>query len=81
MEGFFIVLAVFSVPLAAIASSTWLRHKKMQLEAGGMTPQLQQRLLMIENENRELKSRVETLETIATGLEGADGPKQLDAPR
>ena len=34
MEGIFILMIIFSVPLSVIASRTWLKHKQLELEAG-----------------------------------------------
>lgn len=71
MQEAFIVAVVFSVPLAAILGGYWVRVKRIELESGGPARELDARLRALEAENRELRSRVETLETIATS----------DAPR
>lgn len=59
-----IIAIVFSVPLAAIIGSFWVRVKRMEFEAGGRDHEPRMRAL--EAENRELRQRVETLETIVT---------------
>ena len=79
----FVILAVFSVPLAAILSSSWVKVQKLKLESGG-GPETATRLQRLEAENAELRQRVETLETIATtpvGIEGARAFKELEAPK
>lgn len=64
-----ILLIVFSVPLAAIVGGYWVKVKRMELESGGRD--LDPRMRALEAENRELRQRVEVLETIVTS----------DAPR
>ncbi len=59
-----IIAIVFSVPLAAIVGSFWVRVKRMEFEAGGRDQEPRMRAL--EAENRELRQRIETLETIVT---------------
>jgi predicted nuclease with TOPRIM domain len=80
-----IVLIVFSVPLSAIIGSFWLKAKRIEHESGGST--LEPRLRALEAENRELRQRVETLETIVTSDEPHRGstrvrvqPTQTAAP-
>ena len=83
MLAVFIILAVFSVPLVAIISSAWLKAKKLELDGGGGT-ELRRKVALLEAQNAELASRIETLETIATsptGLEGMRELKQLEAPK
>lgn len=62
-----ILAIVMSVPLAAIVGSFWVRVKRMEFEAGGRD--LDPRLRALEAENRELRQRVEVLETIVTSDE------------
>ena len=64
-----IVAIVFSVPLAAILGAYWVRVKRMEFEAGARD--VEPRLRALEAENRELRQRVETLETIATDADPA----------
>lgn len=68
-----IVAIVFSVPLAAIVGAYWVRVKRMELESGAPARETEARLRALESENRELRSRVEVLETIVTS---DDAPKQ-----
>jgi hypothetical protein len=71
MTAVLILLAIFSVPLGGILARTVLKWRRMELESGRAgNPQLEARLTVLERENRELRSRMETLETIA-----------IDAPR
>ncbi len=65
-----IVAIVFSVPLAAILGSYWVKVKSMEFAAGGRDQE--PRLRALEAENRELRQRVEVLETIVT----SDDPKR-----
>ncbi len=64
-----IVAIVFSVPLAAILGAYWVRVKRMEFEAGARD--VEPRLRALEAENRELRQRVEVLETIATDADPA----------
>jgi len=64
-----IIAIVFSVPLAAILGAYWVRVKRMEFEAGARD--VEPRLRALEAENRELRQRVETLETIATDADPA----------
>lgn len=80
MTAAIIILAVFSVPLTAILSSAWLKAKKLEAERT-LSPALEQRLASLEKQNADLRERVETLETIATGMDarhlGAEGAQEL----
>lgn len=60
-----LLLILFSVPLTAILSNTYLKVKRLQLERGG-DPQLAARVARLEAENQLLRERVEVLETIVT---------------
>lgn len=64
-----IVAIVFSVPLAAIVGAYWVRVKRMELESGAPARETEARLRAMESENRELRARVEVLETIVTSDE------------
>ena len=64
MEVVLILLAVFSVPLAAIGSRTYLKAKAMR--ASTLTGPLTKRVESLEADNADLKQRLETLETIVT---------------
>lgn len=66
-----IVAIVFSVPLAAIVGAFWVKVKRMEFEAGARD--VEPRLRALEAENRELRQRVEVLETIVT----SDEPQRL----
>lgn len=80
MTAAIIILTVFSVPLTAILSSAWLKAKKLEAERNP-SPALEGRLALLEKHNAELRERVETLETIATGMDarqlGAEGAMEL----
>ena len=81
MLAVFIILAVFSVPLVAIVSSTWLKYQKLHVGDGGAD--LRRKVALLEAHNAELASRIETLETIVTapaGVEGARQLRELEAP-
>lgn len=67
MIAVLIILAVFSVPLTAIVSSTWLKARRLEADNGGA--KLRAELDGMRAETRELRQRVEVLETIATGGE------------
>ena len=69
MIAVLIILAVFSVPLTAIVSSTWLKARRLEIVGGGA--QQRAELLALRLEARELRDRVEVLETIATGGEAS----------
>lgn len=81
MTAAIIILAVFSVPLTAIVSSAWLKAKRLDAERK-LAPELERRLALLETHNAELRERVETLETIATGMDarqlGAEGAQELN---
>ena len=81
------MLIIFSPAIAFFAGRTFIRYHELRLKAGdsGAPRQLVARLDALEAENRDLKQRVETLETIATGgdprttgLEGAQKLKELE---
>ncbi|MBI1949182.1 MAG: hypothetical protein HYS27_26075 [Deltaproteobacteria bacterium] len=80
MTAAIIILAVFSVPLTAIVSSAWLKAKRLDAERKP-APEVEKRLALLEAKNAELRERVETLETIATGMDarqlGAEGAQEL----
>lgn len=65
METAIIIVAIFSVPLTAIISSTWLKAKKIDAELGG-----NDRLKRLEQENIDLRRRLEVLESIAIDSRG-----------
>lgn len=86
MTEVLVVAIVFSVPLAAIVGSFWMRVKRMEFESGGRDQE--PRLRALEAENRELRQRVEVLETIVTSDEPRRGstrvrvqPAEATAPR
>ena len=63
MEAAIILLAVFSVPLTAIVSSTYLKAKRLQTADGNK--EIAERLKLLDRENADLRRRVEVLESIA----------------
>jgi hypothetical protein len=65
MEAAIIIVAIFSVPLTAIISSTWLKAKKLDADLGG-----NDRLKRLEQENADLRRRMEVLESIAIDSRG-----------
>jgi len=65
MEAAIIIVAIFSVPLTAIISSTWLKAKKLDADLGGS-----ERLKRLEQENADLRRRMEVLESIAIDSRG-----------
>lgn len=68
MIAVFVILAVMSVPLAAIASRTWLKTRELHARQAGDV-----HLRLLEREVRDLRARVEVLETIAT----SGGPERV----
>jgi hypothetical protein len=72
-----IVAIVFSVPLSAIVGSYWVKVKRLELESGAKD--VEPRLRALEAENRELRQRVEVLETIATSDSPARTRVRVDA--
>jgi hypothetical protein len=64
-----IILAVFSVPLAAILSSTYIKAKRLDSEGGAA---MKKQLAALTEEHAELKKRVEVLEEIATSEQATD---------
>ncbi len=73
MEAVVIILAIFSVPLTAILSSTYLKAKKLALDTdAARNKEMLGRLLQ---EHGDLRRRMEVLESIAInerGLPSAD---------
>ena len=68
MEVFIPIIAIvmiFGIPITAIISSTYIKSKKLAIEAGkvGIGGRALEKL---HAENEELKRRVENLETIVT---------------
>ena len=63
MLAIFIILAVLSVPLAAIASSTYLKARRIDASGGGQLPA---EVKLLQAQNAELERRLEVLEEIAT---------------
>ncbi|MDP2342152.1 MAG: hypothetical protein Q8O67_14440 [Deltaproteobacteria bacterium] len=59
---FIIFAGVFSVPLTAIVSTTWLKAKKLDQEAGGQ--KLLEKINRLESDKEDLRRRMEILETI-----------------
>lgn len=64
-----VILMVFSIPLAAIVGSFYLKAQKLKLQAGGIK---QEDVLLLKktiSENQDLKKRVENLEAIVTAID------------
>ena len=64
MEAVPILLAIFSVPLAAILSSTYLKAKRLNAERADS--EVRRKVRELEGLTADLRERVENLETIAT---------------
>ena len=85
MQDAIIILTVFSVPLTAIVSSVWLKAKKLDSETGGQ--KLREKIDALDEQNRDLKRRIEVLESIAIDSRaieseraaGIVGARRLDA--
>jgi hypothetical protein len=76
------LLLIFGIPLSAIIGGYMVKLKKMELESGGGAgTDVLRKLAMLEAENRDLKSRVEVLETIVTSDDaiGARSKIRVDA--
>jgi hypothetical protein len=73
-----IMLIIFSPALAFFGGRTFLKYQEMKHRSGGAVDT--KRLDALEAENRDLRQRVETLETIATtvGIDGAAKLKELE---
>nr|BCX01372.1 MAG: hypothetical protein KatS3mg041_1418 [Bacteroidota bacterium] len=75
MQEVLIMLIVFSVPLAAILSGTYLKAQRLRAQAGpdpALRRQLEamsQALERLTEENARLRRRVENLETIVTSYD------------
>ena len=67
----FILLAIFSVPLAAIVSRTYIKAK--ELESRG-SPALAGEMKLLRGQVAELQQRVEVLETIAVNSSDSPSP-------
>ncbi len=61
MIAVFVILALMSVPLSAIAGRTYLKARALDAARDESL-----RIKLLETELRELRDRVEVLETIAT---------------
>ena len=66
MTAVAVLLAIFSVPLAAILSSTYLKAKRLNQEKADA--EIHRKVRALEAEAADLRERVENLETIATGV-------------
>jgi len=64
MEDIIAIIMVFGVPLSIIFSITYLRAKSMQLKARAQGIEHPSVLAALQEENQELKSRIENLEMI-----------------
>jgi hypothetical protein len=80
MEDIAILLIVFSVPLSFIWARTWLKVRTVDAETGGA--RLREQILKLEEDNKDLRRRMEVLETIAINSdvrrEGIAGARALD---
>jgi hypothetical protein len=72
------ILMVFGIPLSAIIGSYYVKLQKMKLESGGGAD-VARRMAQLEAENRDLRSRVEVLETIVTSDEPARPRVRVEA--
>jgi uncharacterized protein YlxW (UPF0749 family) len=68
MTSVLILSIIFSVPIVAILSGTYIKSRKMALDKGGVDKAeletLLRALTKLNDENRQLKQRIENLETI-----------------
>ena len=62
------MLIIFSPALAFFGGRTFLKYKELQLKHGALSHESARRFVVVERENEELRRRIETLETIATGM-------------
>ena len=69
---FIIFAGVFSVPLTAIVSTTWLKARKLDAESGGK--HLLEKINRLEADNQDLRRRTETLEAIV--VDGRSGERR-----
>lgn len=75
------MLIIFSPALAFFGGRTFLKYQEIKHRSGGaLDNNATKRLDALEAENAELRTRVETLETIATtvGIDGAAKLKELE---
>ncbi len=67
MEGMLAILMVFGIPITAILSHTYLKAKK--ISAGiGMNNAERAALARLQQENNELRQRLENIETIVSDI-------------
>ena len=78
MTAVAVLLAIFSVPLAAILSSTYLKAKRLNQERADA--EIHRKVRALEAHAADLRARVENLETIATGAGVWDDLEQGTAP-
>jgi len=64
MTAVAVLLAIFSVPLAAIVSSTYLKAKRINAEKADA--EVRRKVRDLEAVSAELRERIENLETIVT---------------
>ncbi|MBT32707.1 MAG: hypothetical protein CMO01_23845 [Thalassobius sp.] len=66
MEDIIAIIMVFGIPLSAIFSFTYLKAKSMKMKAGTLEGSERKILLDLQEENLELRSRLENLELIVS---------------
>jgi phage shock protein B len=67
MDPIIIPILIFSIPLVAILSGTYLKAKK--LKGSTLTDEERQQIREVLAENKKLQSRVENLETIVAEVD------------
>ncbi len=78
MTAVAVLLAIFSVPLAAILASTYLKAKRLNQEKADA--EIHRKVRALEALTADLKGRVENLETIATSTDWDDLERAGSAP-
>ena len=73
------IMMVFGIPLSAIIGSYYVKLRRMDLEAGGGGAAVARRVAQLEADNRDLRARIETLETIVTSDDASHARVRVDA--
>ena len=73
------LVMIFGIPLSAIIGSYYVKLKRMDLEAGGGGGDVSRRIAQLEAVNRDLQTRIETLETIVTSDDAGHARVRVDA--
>ncbi|UZR94783.1 hypothetical protein [Chondrinema litorale] len=66
MEDIIAIIMVFGIPLSAIFSFTYLKAKSMKMKSGTLDGSERKILIELQEENLELRSRLENLELIVS---------------